>query len=238
MGWGDDLISTGIAKKAHLKTGKNVLIGDGSRVHWSPVFDGNPRLAKEGPGVWVKSYPGCRPYIKTIEEGRYVFNDAFRVEPGELYIPKLTKSDYVYIEPNIKGEISNNKDWGFDNWQRVVDSVNVRWVQGKGRRLRGVEQIETQSFLEASSLLTGAFLFVGTDGGLHHAAAALGVPAVVVWTGFSPSRVLGYDSHINLQANVKACGRFKDCDHCRKAAKQITPEMVIESVLRLIAVSG
>jgi len=240
MGWGDDVMTTDIVRKANIKTGKLVLVGDGSSIHWSPVFDGNPRLSRtiEPDCVWVKSYPGHRPYIDVIENDRYVFNDSFRVEPGELYISRLEKSDYVYIEPNIKGELGINKDWGFENWQKVVDGLpEIRFLQGSGRRLDRVEQVETASFLDACRVLSGARLFVGTDGGLHHAAAALSLPAVVVWTGFSPSKVLGYDNHINLQADVKACGKFGECEHCKDAARQITVENVYESVLRLISVS-
>lgn len=237
MGWGDEVIATGIAKKARLKTNRPICIGDGHNIFWSPVFDGNQKISKEitKDCVWIKSYPGSRPYIKQILPDRFVFDELFHVEPGELFFSpeelRHTEKDFVYIEPNIKGELGFNKDWGFDKWQKVVNSLpDIKFVQGKGRKLENVLQVDTSSFRDACALLSRAFLFVGTDGGLHHAAAALGLPAVVVWSGFSPSKVLGYSSHINLQANVKACGKFKECKHCADASAAITVEMVVKGI--------
>lgn len=242
MGWGDDLIATSIAKKAKLKhPDRPICIGDGHNIYWSEVFNHNPKISKEitKDSLWVRNFPGFRPYISKIIEDRYIFNETFKVEPGEIYFSpeelRHTESDFVYIEPNVKGLLGFNKDWGFDNWQKVVDLLpDVRFVQGSGNRLKNVLQVDTNSFRDAAALLSRAFLFVGTDGGLHHASAALNKPAVVVWTGFSPSKVLGYESHINLQVKTRACGRFSECSHCREAANGITVEKVVESILRFI----
>lgn len=238
MGWGDDIITTGIVKKARSRN-RPICIGDGQSIHWSPVYDGNPDISREiVPGcVWIKSCIGLRPYIKRIHEWGYEYND-FKVTPGSLYLTpdEMDWPDgYIYIEPNIKAEISSNKDWGFERWQEVVRNSKEKFIQGPGRRLDGVEQVTPKDFRHACGLLSRCKAFVGTDGGLHHAAAALGKRAVVVWTGFSSPANLGYDFHINLRAPVKTCGKFKDCDHCRKAAAYTTPQMVldaIESVLR------
>ena len=43
--------------------------------------------------------------------------------------------------------------------------------------------------------------FIGIDSFLHHGAAALGVPGVVVWGGTSPDK-LGYTEHVNLTRKV------------------------------------
>ena len=233
MGWGDEVIATGIVKQARLKTNRPICIGDGHNIFWSPVFDGNPKISKEitKDCVWIKSYPGNRPYISKILQDMYVFNEEFKVEPGELFVKDRSECDFVYIEPNIKAELSLNKDWGFDKWQKVVNSLpDVKFIQGPGRKLENVLQVDTKDFLDACALLRRAFLFVGTDGGLHHAAAAMGIPAVVVWTGFSPSKALGYKSHVNLQANVKACGKFSPCKHCTEASEAITVEMVVKGI--------
>jgi ADP-heptose:LPS heptosyltransferase len=160
----------------------------------------------------------------------------FKATPGELYLSEEEKkkwkgySDFVYIEPNIKGWLGPNKDWGFDRWQAVVKALPIKWVQGPGRKLDGVEQVSTSSFRDACALLDSALLFVGTDGGLHHAAAALAKKAVVVWGGFTHPRNLGYETHVNLHSGTEPCGNLKPCEHCRKAMSKITVEMVVGAI--------
>jgi len=214
------------------------MVGDGAEIKWSEVFENNPRISKKiiPDGVWVKTVKGNRPYIdysKTTKD-RMAWKP-FKAEPGEIYFApgelRWSESDFVYIEPNTKGSFGGNKDWGFDNWQRVVDSLpEIRWIQGKGRRLRNVRQLETRSFRDACALLARAFLFVGTDGGMHHAAAALGKPAVVVWGGLVGPKTLGYDTHTNLCKATWFCGSILPCLHCRQSLDLITPDMVVEAI--------
>lgn len=186
---------------------------------------------------------GARPYIDytKTDEKRIAYNQNYRAEPGELYltpeeIPE--DEDFVYIEPNTKGTFGNNKDWGFDRWQQVVDCLpHIRFIQGRGRQLRGVEQRNTKSFRHACGLLSKAKFLVGTDGGLHHAAAALGKPAVVVWGGLVSPKILGYDTHINLHSGTHSCGSREPCPHCRKALDWVTVDMVVDAIHSL-AVKG
>lgn len=238
MGLGDDVMLTGTVRQAALKhPGKKIAVGDGTQIIWSEVFENNPYLTREiVPGcVWVHNSPGRRPYIKKIHEWGYEYNEEYRAVPGDLYIGKPSDEGFVYIEPNVKGTVTQNKDWGFDNWQRVVNRLpGVRFVQGAGRRLDGVTQFDTKSFLDACRILLRASVFVGTDGALHHAAAALGKRAVVVWGGFSHPRIVGYDSHINLHSGVKPCGRFEKCEHCTEALKSISVTQVMDGIDRAL----
>jgi ADP-heptose:LPS heptosyltransferase len=83
--------------------------------------------------------------------------------------------------------------------------------------------------------LARAKLYIGAEGGLHHAAAALGVPAVVLFGGFIPPLVTGYETHINLTGGAQeACGSLKPCDHCRKAMDAISVEEVAAAARTII----
>lgn len=244
MGWGDDLMTTGIVKRAYARVGRPLCVGDG-RIRWSPLFDGNPKIAKraEHGALWVRSFEGRRPYIDYANSTpeHYAWNREFRAEPGEIYLtrdelaPYARLAGYVYIEPNCKGEITANKDWGFDLWQTVVAKLpEVRFVQGQGRRLVGVEQVDTPSFRHACAALALCDGFVGTDGGLHHAAAALEKRAVIVWGGYAPPASLGYQTHVNLCAATRWCGSRAPCEHCRKALDAISVEKVVEAIRKMV----
>jgi hypothetical protein len=242
LGYGDALLAGGIARKAHQKhPTKKVNIGDGSAIEWSEVYENIPYIAKEvdPTGPWVHSAKGFRPYIENENSTKEKFSwkRSFKAEPGEIIFTDeeleiWPQTNFVYIEPNIKGWLGPNKDWGFEKWQAVVKFLpNVRFIQGVGKKLDGVEQAQTDSFRQACALLSKAALFVGTDGGLHHAAAALGKPAVVVWGGYTHPRNLGYDFHVNLQAKgVEPCGMLTPCQHCRTAMDRVTVKEVVQAV--------
>ena len=161
--------------------------------------------------------------------------ESFRCEPGELFLDETAwpDRDFVYIEPNVKadGIYKDNKDWGFDKWQQVVDALpGIRFLQGLGRKLEGVEQRPTKSFRDACGLLLHANLFVGTDGGLHHAAAALSKPGVIVWGGLINPLITGYPS-LDILCKAKSfCGSLTPCSHCREALDMITVEMVVDAI--------
>lgn len=238
------LLATGIARRARLRhPGKKICIGNGHEVEWGEVFDNNPYLSQEiVPGcIWVQSHKGYRPYVdnERSTKQRFVWNRDFKASPGEIFLTdremaKWTQTNFAYIEPNIKGWLGPNKDWGFDRWQQVVNRLpDIAWIQGPGRKLEGVTQVSTESFRDACSLLDRAAFFLGTDGGLHHAAAALNKKAVVVWGGYTHPRNLGYDSHINLHSGVEPCGNLAPCDHCKKAMDRITVDMVVNAIGRL-----
>jgi len=245
VGFGDALLGTGIARKAREKhPNRPICIGDGTSIEWVPdVHDNNPHLSRTiVPGcIWVQCHKGFRPYADNERStaDKFVWKRDFKASPGEIFLTDEEKEkwadfkDSVYIEPNIKGWLGPNKDWGFDRWQEVVNRMpHVSFVQGQGRTLDGVNvtQLDTESFRDACGLLYHCSLFVGTDGGMHHAAAAFGKKAVVIWGGYTHPRNLGYDFHTNLHAGVEPCGNTKPCDHCKRAMDKITVEMVVKAI--------
>jgi len=248
IGYGDDFIVSSIVKRAYAKHKKPICVGDGRDIRIGDnyedrsrgqVFLNNPKISDVVyPGaVWVNNVMFNRPYIDNLRttSEKVVYNQLFHVEPGEIFLTdeekaKYSESGFIYIEPNTKGTFGGNKDWGFEKWQDVVKRLPYRFVQGKGRKLDGVEQCETATFRDACALLDRADFFVGTDGGLHHAAAALGKRAVVVWGGLVSPKILGYDTHINLHSGTGSCGSPKPCKHCREALDWVTVDMVKDAI--------
>lgn len=242
MGFGDHIISTSIVRKAFSKVKKPVCVGDGATVEWSPVFENNPKISKVAyPGVsWVRTYKGCRPYIERVEEERIIYKKNFKAEPGEIYLTVNEKKlyegykDAILIEPNVKRlPLSRNKEWGIQKWQAVVNALpQYHFVQLKtGKyKLENVELIGSPGIRNGFSMVYNTRLFVGTDGALHHAAAAFYKPAVVVWGGLASPQNLGYDFHKNLWAGSKPCGSKTPCLHCTMELEKITVDMVIEAI--------
>ena len=189
-------------------------------------------------------FPGV-PFTTKIRDHRlpWRYTD-WRATPGELYcFERLSPRGYIVVEPNPKANGNPNKDWGWNRWQALVAAVKWiehPWVQlgPKGTRLlEGVAHIETPTFLDACRALSGAAALVSTEGGLHHAAAALGIPAVIIWGGISSPANLGYDLHSNLferMGGESPCGQWVPCGHCKTAMARIRVDEVAESIRKVL----
>jgi ADP-heptose:LPS heptosyltransferase len=245
MGLGDELMASGQARVRHALTGKKVSIVDRHRLQrWSPLWDGNPKIARlgdQGRFEVIVNGPGARPYILEKWPERWVFNPDFRADVGELYLTAEERAfasyyrPQVVIEPNVKPKASPNKDWGWERWQefaRLAQGIDMVQLGPKGtRQLDGVALIETRDFRHACAVLANARAYVGHEGGLHHAAAALGIPGVVIFGGFIPVELTGYAMHRNLGAGIgSACGMRVPCEHCAAEMAKIDPEQVLKEL--------
>jgi ADP-heptose:LPS heptosyltransferase len=92
-----------------------------------------------------------------------------------------------------------------------------------------VEFRPTAHFIDAVRILNQAALYLGPEGGMHHAAAALDVPAVVIFGGSPSVQATGYPDHTNFGGD-EPCGRWEPCEHCAQTLNAITPEALIQAV--------
>lgn len=240
MGLGDWIMATADARDVNEKYGVRVVFGDGQNKHYSEVFDRNPRIAQtlepDEVFAWVANYPSRRPYIKQTHKYHFEFHEEFKARTGELYPSDPKTGGYVLIEPNVKQDywLGKNKDWGFRNWKALVSKLDCEWYQmGQAPYLDKKRVIKTATFNDAINHLAGARLLITTDGALHHAAAALGIPAIVLWGGVASPENLGYEQHINLWHGNFSCGTHsKACKHCQQALAKITVEEVLAAYER------
>lgn len=249
MGLGDQLLATGMARGARDR-GKRIAFGDGHRILWDKhseeVFRYNPNVARPGSErardiEWIHYFKGHRIYNRRVGDN-WVWNRNFRAIPGEMFFDpreavrgRRFDTGFVVIEPQSAQwkSVAANKDWGFDRFQDVADRLTksgrrvVQFRNSKGALgLERVEQLPTASFRDALAILSNASLYIGGEGGLHHGAAAVGIPAVVIFGGFIPPAVTGYDTHTNLTGGFEACGSLKPCRHCRQAMLSISADEV------------
>ena len=260
MGLGDNLMASGLAKGAHAR-GKRIAFGDGKTIIWDhhseQIFRGNPNVAlpvdtKAGDLEWVHFYRGHRVYNTQVSDGKWKWNYDFKAIPGEIYFsPEEHKfasnvgQGFIAIEPNVPEfkSVANNKRWPLERYKklaRYLGKSGHKVIQfGYGlHRLDGVEQVPVPSFRHAARVLQNAKLYIGPEGGLHHAAAAVGLPAVVLFGGFIPPAVTGYDFHTNLTGGAEACGSLQTCQHCIGAMEAIGVEEVYTAAIERMKVAA
>lgn len=258
MGWGDEIMAAGQARELRARDPgrRRVRILDRyNRARSHAAWQGNPHIAaaaERGDFVKLLNGGGVRPYIEAKHAQRWVWKDwpGGKGPPrGELYLSDEENTigrqfaGRIVLEPHIKPGASPNKAWGWMRWNKLAWLLQERYGQRVTQLgsaavplLAGAELVETKSFREAAAVLAGARAAVLPEGGLHHAAAALNLPAVVIFGGFIAPRHTGYDGHVNLFTGGEACGMRVPCDHCRDAMAKISPEDVAEQLMELLRV--
>ena len=250
MGFGDEIMVTGIARRMQYSCPHKVVVYDrNGQIRAHEMWRDNPRIATRDERLSktqsLKSAPSFRPYIAEKYDSRWVWKD-FECTPGEIYFSEdelafaAKYSGGIVIEPNTKAKASPNKNWGRQRWVELVglmlDHGLPIWQLGEEgtQTIAGVQHIKTPSFRHGCAVLARARAAVLPEGGLHHAAAAVGVHAVVIYGGYISPAQTGYALHTNLFTGGKPCGSRQPCKHCDEAMAAITPQAVFDSLLSFL----
>lgn len=249
MGIGDDLMACGEARHMHARTGRKVCIRrrDG-KPYWSPIWDGVPFLVRR-PDATVDTIingGGPRPYIDTKAADRWTWK-RYTPRPGLIVLKPdeiafaVPHAGRVMIEPHGKAIGHTNKIYPFNRWLEVVRAMpETQFVQcGAGDMpwlmAPNVKHVVTPSFRHAAAVLAVSTALASGEGGLMHAAAALGVRGVIVYGGFISPASTGYALHKNLFTGTGlGCGMRTVCVHCFKCHSGIPPPTIVSNLKEIL----
>lgn len=230
---------------------------------WHYLWESNPAIVvpqaplSHFPQPYVRIGKGCLPYLAYpySEHTGWRFTDwraadhrptlylSAREQAKVLALQRI-HGDYVLIEPTpVTKPVNRRPPLAF--WHLLADRLrptlgptrlvqlgheHAHYVPGLVR----IEQIHPLDFRDACTILAGARLFIGTEGGLAHAAAALRIPAVILWGGCISAAALGYPDHVNLVDDQPEtpCGALAPCLHCGEAWMRLEPAAVADAVLQ------
>jgi len=136
MGYGDELMATGIAKIQKKKNpNSQIVIGnyDKKIITQSIIFNNNPNIITDSKKIdpsrkllFINNSPGNRPYFdseQTTLKKRMVWNFQFKPTPGELYF----------------SEKENKKA------KKIIDKAEIFWNAINNKKHNGIIFIETTS---------------------------------------------------------------------------------------------
>lgn len=251
MGIGDWILVAGEARRrAELAPGTRYLPldkKDRPTTHW--IWSRNPDIAQPGESHdgTIGYVNGLRAYTEAKSATQWLWRE-YEPHPAFIALPRRAQerarraAGAVVFNPTIKAGAPVNKDWGLAKWRALIASnPDIRWVQiGEAMPvIPGAERRETADFWDALGIMSGARAVVCHEGALHHAAAALRVPAIVIRGGFIGPRVTGYAGQVDVFAEDPhyplGCGVRVPCNHCRAAMDAITPAIVMDALRTLLA---
>lgn len=184
--------------------------------------------------------------------GRFIWDSSYRPTPAPIVLKPeeqaitdawAAKGPFIIMEGFVKARAPVNKQWPIDNFRDVARKLKRDFPVyqiGAGATpslLPNLPQIRPESFRQSMAYLKAAALYIGPEGGLHHASRAVNTRAVVIYGGYVSPLVTGYnDLHVNLMGDSGgvACGSKTPCDHCTRALNSITADEVVVHARRLM----
>ena len=158
-----------------------------------------------------------------------------------LMSEKDIKKPFIVFDPDTNidwfGEL---RLWPLEKWNNLISSTvkidsSVQFVQvglAKSGVLKGAKDLTNRTtFREAALIIKHSQLFVGTEGGLMHAAAAVDKRALILWGGITVPSFAGYPSLHDIickHVSCSPCGNLGWCDYGKKCMNDITVKEVLE----------
>lgn len=177
--------------------------------------------------------------VFTAEEERRA--DALLARAG------LAPGRFVAVEPDTNRDwFGDLRAWPRERWQQVAERLRqarpdlpVAQLGVPGApALDGVVDLRGGTdFRVAALVIRRSALFMGTEGGLMHAANAVEAPALILWGGLTLPDFAGYpDRQTVIRKHVPCapCGRFGWCDRDHACMRSIEVEEVARAALRLL----
>jgi ADP-heptose:LPS heptosyltransferase len=157
----------------------------------------------------------------------------------------------VVVHPFSGFFAARTKQWHFAHWKRLLEMMppeieTVRFLNHDEpatptERPRHRDVLDKELRIVAA-LLESADAFVGQESGMAHLATALGVPSVVIFTGYVPPDVFGYPQNLNLTPDLPyaPCWCADGCPPCRGeiCTRAVQPEAVLRSLLEVLERKG
>jgi ADP-heptose:LPS heptosyltransferase len=195
--------------------------------------------------------------IETILHGFGIAPDSFR---PELYLAEKEQrrvaevladagviGPFVVCEPDSNPEwFGELRSWPREQWVELVRRLHVArpditvvqvGVPGTPAMPDVVDIRGRTTFREAAALIARSALFIGTEGGLMHAARAVDAKALILWGGVTLPEFAGYPASHRIICHRVACapcGQFGWCDKGHVCMRGISVEETLKAALECL----
>lgn len=170
-----------------------------------------------------------KPYINFSDKELAIYDKKFK-------LPK----NFSIIQAEGKINFTPNKEWGFENFQKVVNLTSkIQWVQitknNNQKKLNNVIHFHSLSLRELSYLIYRSEFVLCLEGLYNHIAAAFDKKTFLILSGFTTTKNVEYKNNIIIknEENLKCspCYKLYNCDiHGKPCTNQISPDNVVKKI--------
>jgi len=126
MGYGDEIMTTGYAKKLKEKyPNHQIIIGDPQKkvIWYSDIYKNNPNITpvkkfdSNKKFAWVENFPGNRPYISNTNGKQIIWNMKYRSIKGEFYFDAKEKE---FADNTIQRFLKNWHKTNLKKYKKII----------------------------------------------------------------------------------------------------------------------
>jgi len=166
----------------------------------------------------------------------------FSPDEIEAYEKKFNlPTHFSLIQPLGKISYTSNKEWGFENYQQVVNDLEkTRWMQvgfAYDMRLKNVfDYCGKTNLRELFYLVSKANVVLANEGLLNHIASCFKkTKSIVIFSGFCDIGLVKYNNTISIYEEntleCKPCWKLDPCDiEGKPCMKDITSKTVVDMI--------
>lgn len=144
----------------------------------------------------------------------------------------------IVFQSTANSKFSPNKQWPIDRIKAVVEACNHQYETIQVGEATDAplpvhhSLLGSTTFVESAQVIKESNLFVGLEGALMHAAAAVGTKAVIVFGGYIHHHQSGYHTTHAVQSNIECapCLLTTPCLIQLKCLAEIQADNVINQI--------
>ena len=183
-------------------------------------------------------------FIKTGISGEVALRPYWYANTDRNNLAINLQDKYVCVQSTTPHSSTpmQNKCWSTDRMQKVLEEIGKRYeiVQlgtNKEPLLNNIIDGRSLTIKESANLLAHAEFFIGQVGFLMHLARAVETRSVVIYGGREKAWQSGYPCNENLETHPECspCWQNNRCDFNRKCLRDISSEVVLHAVEKLIS---
>ncbi len=169
----------------------------------------------------------------------------------ELHVDNLILNHrldrFIVVDPNTNQDwFGELRSWPLQSWQDFINIFVKKYpmikvvqvgLPGKPLLNQVVDFRGKTSFRQAAILIRRSLNFIGTEGGLMHAAKAVNANALILWGGVTLPEFTGYPNSHKIICKYVACapcGNLGWCNNSRMCMFLISVEEVIKAISEIV----
>ena len=175
-----------------------------------------------------------------IEPNIYMKFSKNEIQHMKNIINKLPKK-FIVIEPHSKTSWCAHKQYPLNKWQTIINNLYkkipiVQMSLPTNKVLKNVIDIgkNIKNFREAALLLKYATLFIGSEGGLMHAAKVHNTKSLIIYSPMFDPIWTKYDNNINVWIKTSEhqnCFNTGTCVKCMEIMKNHDEKIIINKII-------